>query len=247
MHPLGYTGPQPSDTIEPNTVLSDMGQTDQENTIKVRCQAARMSALDQIALLANILASVFSALVTALVESPVELFRHNQQASNRVVAGGFLREMVTTVRAEGSCGFILGLPASSFEAWPHDVSELLEVTTVRAEGPAGLYWGFLPHLFEAWPHDVSELLVVGAMSDFRADSTNPSSKHHACMQHVPHSAWDLGVGAVSAAVAVLVSMPFDCIKTYMQTHGTNLEGKGLIHSAFLFVGIGCSMLMQQGI
>jgi hypothetical protein len=28
----------------------------------------------------NLVASIFTALVTALVESPVELFRHNQQA-----------------------------------------------------------------------------------------------------------------------------------------------------------------------
>ncbi len=38
-------------------------------------------------------------------------------------------------------------------------------------------------------------------------------------------AWDLTTGAAAGAVAVLISMPFDCIKTYMQTHGTDLTGK----------------------
>jgi hypothetical protein len=35
---------------------------------------------------------------------------------------------------------------------------------------------------------------------------------------VPEHVWDLAIGAAAGAAAVLVSMPFDCVKTYMQTH-----------------------------
>jgi hypothetical protein len=45
---------------------------------------------------ANMLAASIGALATALVESPVELFRHQAQAGN--VSGNVLQEMVTSVR-----------------------------------------------------------------------------------------------------------------------------------------------------
>lgn len=32
-------------------------------------------------------------------------------------------------------------------------------------------------------------------------------------------AWDLAIGAAAGVASVLVSMPMDVIKTYMQTHG----------------------------
>lgn len=45
---------------------------------------------------ANMLAASIGALATALVESPVELFRHQAQAGN--VGGNFVQEMATSVR-----------------------------------------------------------------------------------------------------------------------------------------------------
>lgn len=56
----------------------------------------------------------------------------------------------------------------------------------------------------------SQLLVVGAAKDWR---------EQAAVQHVSPAAYDLAVGGVAGAIAVLVSMPFDVIKTYIQTHG----------------------------
>lgn len=50
----------------------------------------------------NILAAAFAALATAVVESPVELFRHNQQAG--IVKGDFMREMASVVRRQGPSG-----------------------------------------------------------------------------------------------------------------------------------------------
>lgn len=60
-------------------------------------------------------------------------------------------------------------------------------------------------------------------------------------------AWDLVVGAASGAAAVLVSMPFDSIKTYMQTHGTDLAGKGLLGSAKLFLLTGQQLVARKGV
>lgn len=49
----------------------------------------------------NLMAAAVGALATALVESPVELFRHKAQAG--VGSGNFLQEMVTTVQKQVCC------------------------------------------------------------------------------------------------------------------------------------------------
>ena len=67
-----------------------------------RALLERSSATPQDRQTANIAAAVLAASVTAVVESPVELFRHNQQAG--LIKGDFLREMVTVVRRDGLAG-----------------------------------------------------------------------------------------------------------------------------------------------
>lgn len=164
--------------------------------------------------MANVVAAVMAAFITAVVESPVELFRHNQQAGT--TKGNFLREMVTVV---------------------------------RRDGPVGLYWGFLPHCFEAWPHDISELLVYGGMTDLREESlADPEGTAiRAQVSRVPTHVWDLATGAAAGAAAVLVSMPLDSVKTYLQTHGADLgASKGLISSARLFMETGAQMVAKGG-
>lgn len=42
-------------------------------------------------------------------------------------------------------------------------------------------------------------------------------------------------------------MPFDSVKTYMQTHGTNLTGKGLLGSAKLFLRTGQQLVSRKGV
>eukprot|EP00955_Chlamydomonas_euryale_P087922 364335-Chlamydomonas_euryale.AAC.9 len=50
------------------------------------------------------------------------------------------------------------------------------------------------------------------------------------MSAVPLHMWDLGAGAAAGTAAVLISMPFDCVKTYMQVwmphFGQGLGGVG---------------------
>lgn len=115
---------------------------------------------------------------------------------------------------------------------------------------AGLYWGFLPHCFEAWPHDISELWVYGSMKDLAHDISHApagSPHHHTALAHLPSHVWDLSTGAAAGAAAVLISMPFDCVKTYLQTHGTDMAGKGLRGSAALFVRTGADMVRRGGV
>ncbi|KAG2434716.1 hypothetical protein HXX76_007606 [Chlamydomonas incerta] len=161
---------------------------------------------------ATFAAAAFAAVATALVESPVELFRHNAQAG--LVQSNFMAEMVATV---------------------------------RREGPVGLYWGFLPHCFEAWPHDISELATYGFMRDFEATALRPGSPHHAWMRGMGPQVWDLATGAASGAAAVLFSMPFDTVKTYLQTHGADLSGRGFLGSAKLFVKTGRRIAARKGL
>lgn len=158
---------------------------------------------------ANVTAAALAAIITAVVEAPVELFRHNAQAG--LVKANFLKEMVKVTRRSGF---------------------------------RGLYWGFLPHCFEAWPYDISELLVYGNMKDYQ--ETASGNKRSDWVHAIPGDVWDLATGAAAGAAAVLVSMPFDCVKTYMQTHGTDLTGQGIIKSAGLFLATGKQMVANKG-
>ncbi|EFJ47173.1 hypothetical protein VOLCADRAFT_105233 [Volvox carteri f. nagariensis] len=162
--------------------------------------------------LATFAAAAVAAVATALVESPVELFRHNAQAG--LVAPNFMREMVSTV---------------------------------RREGVGGLYWGFLPHCFEAWPHDIAELATYGLMREFQESASRPISRHYNWASGISEHGWDLMTGAASGVSAVLLSMPFDTVKTYLQTHGADLSGRGVLGSAALFVKSGRRIVARKGL
>lgn len=158
---------------------------------------------------ANITAAALAAIITAVVEAPVELFRHNAQAG--IVKANFMKEMVRVTKRSGL---------------------------------RGLYWGFLPHCFEAWPYDISELLVYGNMKDMQ--DTAHTTRKHSWIKAVPGDVWDLATGAAAGTAAVIVSMPFDCVKTYMQTHGTDVNGQGVLKSARLFLATGQQMVAKNG-
>lgn len=163
-------------------------------------------------LLVNCVAAVITAAITALVESPLELFRHNSQAGQ--IQGNFLREM-----------------------W----------RGLRKSGPRSLYYGFGVYCLESVPYDITELLVVGAARDMR-------QHQHPAVRDLAPIMFDLGVGGVAGAVAVLVSMPFDVIKTYIQTHGaigaavssSGSSGAGLSHSMGLFLSTAKALVARGG-
>jgi hypothetical protein len=56
----------------------------------------------------------------------------------------------------------------------------------------------------------------------------------------------VSIPAFNLALQVLVSMPFDVVKTYMQTHGTGLAAEGLQESVAAFWSTGASMVAKRG-
>jgi solute carrier family 25 S-adenosylmethionine transporter 26 len=74
-------------------------------------------------LMANLLAACFAAVATAVIESPIELFRHNQQASSGQAS--FMSEMSSVFRASGFSGLYWGFLPHCFESLPHDTAELI--------------------------------------------------------------------------------------------------------------------------
>lgn len=124
---------------------------------------------------------------------------------------------------------------------------LLLSQSMRKDGPKSLYYGFLPYCFEAWPYDITELLVVGGLKDSRAELASKPGLLGAAVAAAPPQLYDLSVGAVAGTAAVLVSMPFDCVKTYMQTHGQALGGSsGMLGSVGAFWATGRDMVARKG-
>jgi hypothetical protein len=117
---------------------------------------------------------------------------------------------------------------------------------MRQQGPGALYWGFVPYCFESWPYDVTELLVVGGLKDARGSIAAQVTHLGSIVAAMPPHMYDLSVGAVAGTAAVLVSMPFDCIKTYMQTHGQEMASAGVLGSAGAFWKTGMTMVKNRG-
>jgi solute carrier family 25 S-adenosylmethionine transporter 26 len=92
-------------------------------------------------LMANLLAACFAAIATAVIESPVELFRHNQQASS---GASFMTEMNSVFKASGFSGLYWGFLPHCFESLPHDTAELIvygslidmQADSMRKESPS---------------------------------------------------------------------------------------------------------------
>ncbi|GBF88166.1 mitochondrial carrier protein [Raphidocelis subcapitata] len=153
------------------------------------------------AMTTNLAAAAMAAVATALVEAPLELFRHNAQAGTCAAGGNFMREMWRVVtEARSPLPLYRGLTAYSLEAIPYDISELMVVGSLN-DGRAAA--------------EAAE--AAGGAGGALA----------AVARAVPQPVWDLGVGAAAGAVAVLASMPFDVVKTWQQTHpscGGGLSG-----------------------
>mmetsp|Transcript_26483 Transcript_26483/g.67332 ORF Transcript_26483/g.67332 Transcript_26483/m.67332 type:complete len:462 (-) Transcript_26483:520-1905(-) len=160
---------------------------------------------------ANMFAAIVGALATALIESPVELFRHQAQAG--LISGNLVAEMGRAV---------------------------------RGGGPGALWTGFLPFCLEAFPYDCSELGSYSQLRDVYDELSKPGGRFHAFCSRFPEHAWDLAIGGAAGAIAVLVSMPFDCIKTYMQTHDTGIAGASASKQVAAFFATGQRMVQTRG-
>lgn len=66
------------------------------------------------------------------------------------------------------------------------------------------------------------------------------------MASVPNQAWDIFNGAAAGTAATLVSMPFDVIKTYMQTHCAEMAALGVRGQVNAFIATGAKLVAAQG-
>ncbi|GIL80177.1 hypothetical protein Vretifemale_9357 [Volvox reticuliferus] len=164
---------------------------------------------------ANMAGATVGAVMTALVEGPLELFRHQAQAG--LISGNLFREMKNVV---------------------------------RTQGPMGLYWGFLPYCLESFPYDISELATYSQLRDVynqavsKAEGTG--SPLFGAASKIPSQVWDIAIGAAAGSAATLISMPFDVVKTYMQTHATEAITLGAMGQVVAFFKTGAWMVAKRG-
>lgn len=64
---------------------------------------------------------------------------------------------------------------------------------------------------------------------------------------LPSQAWDMSIGACAGAAAVMLSMPSDTIKTYLQTHTAGRLASSPISQVAQFFATGRSMVQQRGL
>jgi hypothetical protein len=59
--------------------------------------------------------------------------------------------------------------------------------------------------------------------------------------------WDIAFGAAAGVAAVVISMPFDVIKTYMQTQGATMAvGPGVAGQVAAFAATARALVAAQG-
>lgn len=213
---------------------------------------------------------MLAAIATAVVEAPLELFRHNAQAGTGALGGNFFGAMLAVVRQAGSpLPLYRGLTGARARAPRPAPARRAGAAHRRSRRPERARRGCCPmrlaaHLpcagapktprppsttppppptpthshpptaysLEAIPYDVSELAVVGNLNDGRAAAEaaaasgggGPGGPLSALALAAPQPVWDVGVGAVAGAAAVIASMPFDVVKTYMQVNPSCGDG-----------------------
>jgi hypothetical protein len=120
------------------------------------------------------------------------------------------------------------------------------VSTVQKKGPGALYWGFVPFLIESFPYDITELGTYSQLSDMKERMVAKDGPRSRWMAQVPDQAWDVAIGAAAGVASVMISMPFDVIKTYMQTHCAEAAATGAAGQVAAFVATGRRMVALGG-
>jgi solute carrier family 25 (mitochondrial S-adenosylmethionine transporter), member 26 len=132
-------------------------------------------------------AGIAASAISSLIEAPIELGKVRAQAGS-------------------SQGSVLG---NMFRA-------------VNASGPAVLYSSFVPFLLKSIPNDVAELLTFSQLQDMRVEANKAATWGRSsqgalvgALTNVPTSVGDMLIGALAAATAAIVAMPFDTTFTRM--------------------------------
>jgi hypothetical protein len=192
---------------------------------------------------ANVLAACAAAVVGALVEAPVELFKHRAQAGQ--IQGSMVAAVTSALKQHGPAAlygsfFIPFL----FKSLPFDIGELMTYSSlndwraaaVQKAAPAApaAAAAVTPAKAAASAAADSSLAVetpilgassgMPALASLTAASIGNSSSGGLLnpvqfVSNMPDHVWDMAVGAAAGAAAVLISMPADCIKTVMVSGG----------------------------
>jgi hypothetical protein len=190
----------------------------------------------------NILAALSAACVGALIEAPVELFKHRAQAGQ--ITGPMLGHVAAALKASGPAAlygsfFVPFL----FKSLPFDIGELMTYSCLSDWRAAQVAAGGASKA-RAGSSSSSTVVAVAPPASAAAAVMSSSSEDEHHQQHVPalgsltaaalgtapgsswlqpgqlvrempDHAWDCLVGAAAGAAAVLISHPPDCIKTVM--------------------------------
>ncbi|KAI8464685.1 MAG: mitochondrial carrier domain-containing protein [Monoraphidium minutum] len=175
---------------------------------------------------ANVAAAAAAALVGAVVEAPVELFKHQLQAGH--ISGSILGHMGSAVRMGGPAALFVSMLPFCLKSLPFDTVELLTYSSLAdardALPPAGAAAaGAAPG-----PRGLRERLAAAAAA----------ARDHPFV--------DLGMGAAAGAAAVLVSQPMDTIKTVVETGGGAAAAGAGQGSARAFVDTGRALMARHG-
>jgi hypothetical protein len=99
------------------------------------------------------------------------------------------------------------------------------------------------------PHryDITELATYFQLRDRYEAVAAGQSNLRQVVDQLPSHVWDLAIGATAGAAAVMVSMPFDCIKTYIQTRGGELAtSPGVWGQTRAFMATGVQLVRRAG-
>jgi hypothetical protein len=176
---------------------------------------------------ANMAAATAAALVGAVVEAPVELFKHQLQAGH--ISGSILGHMGAAVRAGGPAALFVSMLPFCMKSLPFDSVELLTYSSLS---------------------DAREALGTAPAAGARADpgaglgerlvAAARAARDHPCL--------DLGIGAAAGAAAVLISQPMDTVKTCIETcsHLAAAPGAAPAGSGRAFVEMGRQLVAKHG-
>eukprot|EP00198_Chlamydomonas_reinhardtii_P001375 XP_001690711.1 predicted protein [Chlamydomonas reinhardtii] len=167
---------------------------------------------------ANMVGATVGAIMTALVEGPLELFRHQAQAG--LISGNLFREMNNVVKKQGPMGLYWGFLPYCLESFPYDISELATYSQLR-------------DVYNQAVTQANALTGGKASALFGPEAKVPSQVRQLQL-------WDIAIGAAAGSAATLISMPFDVVKTYMQVRAFFATGSRMVaqHGAgALWVGV----------
>lgn len=101
--------------------ISASHQTTVVSTVKVEGESNKLAV--------NLFAAVTAALVGALIESPVEMFKNQTKAG--ILSGNMLKNMAVTLKHGGLRSWYWGFLPFCFKSLPFDIGELLTYSQLR--------------------------------------------------------------------------------------------------------------------